>query len=90
MPSGIEESLAPAHGENQSSQATVNMPKAEFNFLSKGPATTTQSLVSPYQHSAFHAEFAVLGSFGRKGVNAYGLIERVLKETGTEEKILWS
>lgn len=60
----------------------MNTPKAEFSFLYYGPATTAQSLVSLYQRSAFHVEFAGLGSFCRKAVNTYGLIERVSKEKG--------
>lgn len=38
--------------------------------------------LSPLSRSAFHVEFAVLGSFCRKAVNTYGLIERVSKEKG--------
>lgn len=68
----------------EKTQATVNTAKAEFNF---GPAAITQFLVSLYQHSAFHVQFAVLGSFGRKAVSIYGL-EMVSKEEGKRRENL--
>lgn len=45
----------------------------------------TQTLASLYQCSAFHIEFTGLGSFGRKAVNTYGFIDKVIKGGGKEK-----